>query len=106
MKLPRYWRPSKKKVCIALSSGAKDYLRFQAEMHDCTMTFWLNVLLMKMKTQKKDFDPNPYMPTNEELKALAIQGLSAQEIERYRVTYFGSVKTPRRPKRRAKQVKF
>lgn len=70
------------------------------------MTFWLNTLLMRMKKMKKDFDPNPWKPTDAELKALAVAGLSAQEINRYKVTNFGSVRRPRGPKKPAKQGKF
>ena len=106
MKLPRYYRPPKKKFCLGLNDEARQYIKEQALIHDVTMTFWLNMFLVHAKRRGRDFDPNPYKPTDSELKALAIAGLSPRDIARYKVTNFGSVRRPRGPKKRSKQGKF
>lgn len=106
MKLPKYYRPPNKKVCVALNDEAREYIRAQSVLWGITKTFWLNMFLVHAKRKGRDFDPNPYKPTDAELKALAVAGLSAKEIARYKVTNFGSIRRPRGPKRPAKQGKF
>lgn len=105
-RLPRYYRPPKKKMCLGLNDEAKEYIKSQAMLWDVTMTFWLNMFLVHASRKGRDFDPRPFKPTEAELKALAVSGLSARDIARYKVTNFGSVRRPNMPKKRAKQGKF
>lgn len=106
LQLPKYWRPPGKKTCLAISDEAKKYIKEQSVIWGVSMTFWLNMFLVHAHRRGRDFDPNPYKPTDAELKALAVAGLSAKEIARYKVTNFGSIRRPRGPKRPAKQGKF
>jgi hypothetical protein len=105
-RLPKYYRPPKRKTCLGLNDEAKTYIRSQALIHAVTMTFWLNMFLVHASRKGRNFDPTPFVPTPEELKALAVSGLSAKEVARYKVTNFGSVRRPHMPKKPKKQGKF
>lgn len=105
-KLPKYYKPPGKKMCLALNDEAREYIKFQSELWGVTKTFWINMFLVHMARKGRDFDPNPFKPTDDELKALAIAGLSVQEIKRYKVTNFGSLRRPSMPRKPRKQDKF
>lgn len=100
-KIPKYYRPAHRPTCFKLSNGAVDYIRYQAELHDVSKTFWLNMLLLKMCKDRRDFDPTKYKPTKDELKNLAITQLDKEDKKRHKKTGFAGIQFVRGPNKRA-----